>query len=122
MRPRSITVRFLFAAARTARLALGAFWAAGLLAIGLVCWHHSDLAAEAIARHARGGEPAAARIVTLVIVGAIAGGQFVFIRLVANDLCPRRPAMLSAFFETLAGTLVVLSIVSLAWLLWQAIA
>lgn len=122
MRPRSTIVRLLFAAARTARLLLGTFWAAGILAIGLVCWQWHWPVTEAIARHARGGEAAASRIVTLVIIGCIAGGQFVFIRLVANDICPRRPAMLSVFVESLAGALVVLCIASLAWLGWRAIA
>lgn len=122
MRPRSTIVTLLFAAARTARLLLGTFWAAGILVIGLVCWQWYWPVTEAISRHARGGEAAAARIVTLIIVGSIAGGQFVFVRLVANDLCPRRHAMLSVFVEVLAGSLVVLCIASLVWFAWLAIA
>jgi hypothetical protein len=101
------------------RIALGLAWATPMLLLGGWLW----------ARPAGIIEPAAmlcdapaARIGGLARGGAvvlIAGAQFVYLTLVADELCPAAPARLKKTLKGLACGVVWLALLVTFWGLWN---
>lgn len=96
---------------RVFRLALGWLWAMLLALMGVGLWHERLLWMDLLHTH----DPA---VVVALVCLCLAGAQFVFMLLVADDLCPRTPAGLTLFLKIFAGTVIWLSLLWLGVQVW----
>ena len=105
--------------ARPLRLALGYVWALVLMLIGLWLW---DQRGQPVFDHTGWlgvADPViCSQVARSLSIFAIAGGLFVFMFLVADDLCPKVPTIISEFLEFFAGTLAIGSLLWAGWLTW----
>lgn len=105
--------------ARPLRIALGYVWALALMLIGLWLWeqhgqpvHHPNTWLEM-------ADPLVwSHIARSLAIFAIAGGGFVFMFLVADDLCPKAPTIISEFLEFFSGMLAIGALLWAGWLTW----
>lgn len=94
--------------ARPARLVLGTLWAAGFLVFGLVMW------AAPVDVGALAGAVSPALIRTLAIL-AVAGAEFIFMVLVADEVCPRAPLTMKIALKLTAGSVTWLALCGTLW-------
>lgn len=95
---------------RIIRLGLAWLWAVMLVMAGIGVWQHQAMLAGIVPESLQNTMPAWA----CLFVG---GGQFIFLLLVADDLCPNAPATLSFFLKAFTGSMVWLSIL---WMILQS--
>ena len=95
---------------RAFRLMLAWLWAMLLVMAGLWVWHHQAAMAGTL-------PPVLARMMPAWTCLLVGGGQFVFLFLVADDLCPRAPVAMSFFLKAFTGSVVWLSIL---WIVMQS--
>lgn len=99
---------------RLMRLTLGYLWALVLALAGVWVWTHKNELAQLL--------PAGHQALVVAISAlCLAGAQFVFMLLVADDLCPRTWAGLRMFLKTFTGSVIWMSllwVVSIAWRWW----
>lgn len=85
---------------RAARLGLGGAWAGGLILSGLALWPlHAPLA-----------------------LCPLAAGEYVLMRLVLDDLCPRANPEVTGFFKLVAALVFVLALAGCITLWWTRVA
>ena len=102
--------------ARPLRLGLGYVWSASLLLFGLWLWEQrTEVVLPLMGWAGTGDLRTWEQIVRGFAVFATAGAQFVFMFLVADDLFPNTPLMISEFLEFFSATL---ALGSLAWTAW----
>ncbi len=95
--------------ARPLRLGLGALWAAGFLGAGL--WIVSG-----VPQLAGRPQPLPPALLGGLTVLAMAGAQFIFLVLVADELCPRAPIRVKIVCKLTAGCV---TWAALCWTAWQ---
>lgn len=104
--------------ARLARLALCWFWAGIMLLAGLWLLLNNIAVAGDLMLWVSGEPTRIIRIVRLTAMGLIAGSQFLFMFLVADDLCPDAPMVVTGFLEFFAAALALGSLAAAAVLVW----
>lgn len=97
---------------RAFRLMLGYLWAVSLALAGVWVWLHGNELAQMLPA----GQQAA---VVATAALCLAGAQFVFMLLVADDLCPKASAVCIMFLKTFTGTIVWMSLGWLCLLGWR---
>ncbi len=100
---------------RALRIVLGYLWSVVLLLIGVWLWrHHAEIIAGL--GGVLGDDPVVLmRLARCASVFAVSGGLFVYMFLVADDLCPNAPMTLSGFLRFFTGTL---AMGTLGWSVW----
>ena len=96
---------------RWLRIGGGCVWAAALLLAGWWLWQQGPTAG----RLAPSSGLAVSLAVSLAVM-ATAAAQYVFMALVADDLCPEAPMEVTGFLKLVAALLFVMALV---WLIWH---
>lgn len=97
---------------RCLRLFLGYLWALTLALAGAWLWLHRDELAQMLGPGDQAAVLAAACL-------CLAGAQFVFMLLVADDLCPRASKELTIFLKTFSGSIIWISLFWLVTIGWN---
>ncbi|MCE9590783.1 MAG: hypothetical protein K8S99_09700 [Planctomycetes bacterium] len=104
--------------ARIARLSLCSFWAGAMLLAGLWLLTHRRYIAAEMLRWLAGDPVHTVRMIHFTGTGLIAGAQYLFMFLVADDLCPDAPIVLTGFLELFTAVLALGSLAGAGWLAW----
>ena len=96
---------------RLLRLFLGYIWALTLALAGVWLWLHRDELAQMLGPGDQAAVLAAACL-------CLAGAQFVFMLLVADDLCPNATKELTVFLKTFSGSIIWISLFWLVTIGW----
>jgi hypothetical protein len=103
---------------RWGRYSLGTVEAIGLALLGWWLWANApDLAVEA-ARAVRIDAQKLATSLGLAALGLFSAGQFVFVFIVANDVCRRVPISIAAGFQWLTGAFALAALAVAAVMAW----
>lgn len=84
---------------KAGRIVLGWCWATSLAMVGLALWTEHEMARSAA-------------------MFALAGGLYVFLFFVADELCPKVPPTLSVFCKFFTGSINLGALAHLIWLWW----
>lgn len=97
---------------RTLRLMLAFIWALMLALSGVWLWLNRSELAQMLPV----GDQA---LVVACAAISLAGAQFVFMQLVADDLCPNTPAGLKMFIKTFTGSIIWMSLLWMVLQVWR---
>lgn len=97
------------AQAKGLHLCLGWLWALVLAVMGIFIWSRRDLWLAIV--------PQSGPLILATAWLCLAGGQFVFLLLVADRICPRTPQGFALFLKTFFGAQAWMC---LGWLLWAS--
>lgn len=101
--------------ARPLRLAVGTVWAACLLLLGLWVWERQVGFGAQWLSPTTAGPHLGEQVARGLAVFAVSGAHFVFMFLVADDLCPRAAVGVRQFLQFFTGSL---SLGALGWTGW----
>lgn len=105
----------MWTVARATRLLLCTFWAGSMLLCGLWIMMNGDRVAMELSPWLLDDPERMVRVIRMTAIGLIAGAQFLFMFLVADDLCPDAPMLVSGFLE-LTMTALMIGAMSIAGL------
>jgi hypothetical protein len=98
---------------RMLRLILGLLWAMILALVGLAIWSNQSFLLELFPTDA-------SRLILAAAGLCLSGAQFIFLMLVADDLCPQAPAGMTLFLKAFSGALFWMCLIFIAVTTWRS--
>jgi hypothetical protein len=104
---------------RALGLSLGCAWAAGLLLLAMGMWDQPGDFAQVLGAILGVGAAAVGPLLRTLATLAAAGAQFIFICLVADEICREAPLLLVVFLKTLTAGVAWGALLVAAWQVWH---